>query len=60
MGLEDKGRNVVIHHLGGVENQSGRLSRLASYGQPGRESQADQAGAKPEEAAEPAPTTDYT
>ena len=26
MGLEDKGRNVVIHHLGGAKEQSGRLT----------------------------------
>jgi uncharacterized protein YjbJ (UPF0337 family) len=26
MGLEDKGRNVVIHHLGGAREQAGRLT----------------------------------
>jgi len=56
MGLEDKGRNVVIHHLGSASEQPGRLT---GNGDPRREGQADQAGVKPVEAAEPAPTTDY-
>lgn len=43
MGLEDKGRNVVIHHLGGAREQAGRL---AGNGQLQREGLADQARAK--------------
>ena len=56
MDLEDKGRNVVIHHLGGAR-QPGRLT---DYGRPSREGRAGQVGAEPEEAAKPAPTTDYS
>ena len=56
MELEDKGRNVVIHHLGGAK----RPGRLTGYGESRREDRAGQMGAEPEEAAESGPTTDYT
>jgi hypothetical protein len=56
MGRDDKGRNVVIHHLGGAKEQPARIS---GKGDPRREGRADQAGMRPDETAEPAPTTDY-
>lgn len=49
MGLEDKGRNVVIHHLGGAKDQAGRLT---GNGQLQREGQADPVRAKFGRAAE--------
>ena len=53
MELGDKGRNVVIHHLGGAKDQAGRLT---GNGQLQREGQADRArvpfGKAPETAKE--------
>ncbi|MFF1384250.1 CsbD family protein [Arthrobacter sp. NPDC058288] len=51
MGLDDKGRNTVINHLGGAKEQAGKLTGNKDLQ---REGQADQARAKLGEAAETA------
>ena len=51
MGLEDKGRNVVINHLGGAKEQAGRLTGNEDLQ---REGQLDQGRAKLGAAAESA------
>ncbi|WP_156037228.1 CsbD family protein [Arthrobacter sp. UNC362MFTsu5.1] len=51
MGLDDKGRNVVINHLGAAKEHTGRLIRNEELQ---REGQMDQAQAKLGAAAEAA------
>jgi uncharacterized protein YjbJ (UPF0337 family) len=47
MELGDKGRNVVIHHLGGAKEQAGRLTGNGELQREGRVEQARAPFGKP-------------